>query len=133
MDYRNQIAKPEKHWILYGHNMKNKSMFMSLLNYESKWYFEHHSYIEFDTLYDKQTWQVFSAYLTDESDDYIQTSFHTDSEYNGFLMDIRQRSLHTTNVTLSENDTILTLSTCSYVNEQARFVVHAKRISSSSH
>ncbi|RED66375.1 class B sortase [Cohnella lupini] len=130
MDYRNRIDAQEKHLILYGHNMKNKSMFMALLNYESRWFFQNHSIIAFDTLYDSRKLQVFSAYFTDASDDYIRTDFKTDSDYKDFLVSLREKSLHKTDISVDENDTILTLSTCSNTNDEARFVVHAKLMDS---
>lgn len=132
MDYRNHINFPEKHWILYGHNMKNKSMFMSLLNYESKWYFDHHNIIEFDTLYKNEKWQVFSAYTTTIKDDYIQTNFKTSKDFENYINEIQKKSLYHTNVKVSVSDRILTLSTCSGRGEKYRFVVQAKLIPSSS-
>jgi len=126
MDYRNQVDSEEQHWIVYGHNMKNKTMFMALLNYESKWYFDHHSFIEFDTLYANKKWKVFSAYFTNTKDDYIRTDFASDQEYREFLAVLQNKSLHKTELSLTEADQILTLSTCSNTNDEARFVVHAK-------
>jgi sortase B len=128
MDYRNRIEQPAAHWILYGHNMKNKTMFMSLLNYESRWYFDNHSIIVFDTLYDDKKWQVFSAYFTDTNDDYLRTDFPDDGDFLSFIQDLQGKSLHRTDTELSANDSILTLSTCSNSNDDARFVVHAKLI-----
>ncbi|BBI34151.1 class B sortase [Cohnella abietis] len=133
MDYRNAIDKEDKHLILYGHNMKNKSMFMALLNYESRWYFDHHSIIQFDTLYGNQKWQVFSAYYTDAKDDYLKTDFKTDEQFKDFAVSLQSKSLHKTDVILHENDPILTLSTCSNSHDDARFVVHARLISPSIH
>jgi sortase B len=129
MDYRNDASSLQgKHAILYGHNMKNKSMFMALLNYESRWYFDNHSTIEFDTLYGDQKWQVFSAYFTTTAEDYIRTDFDSKEQYYDFLIDLQSRSLHKTDVTLSKTDTILTLSTCSNSSDDRRFVVHARLI-----
>jgi sortase B len=128
LDYRNHIDKDEKHWILYGHNMKNKSMFMALLNYESKWYFDHHSIIDFDTLYGNKKWRVFSAYFTNTSEDYLRTDFKTNAEYKDFIKSLQEKSLHSTKITLYDSDTVLTLSTCSNTHDGARFVVHAKLI-----
>lgn len=128
MDYRNQIENQEKHWILYGHNMKNKSMFMSLLNYESKWYFNQHPIIEFDTLYSNYKWQIFSVYYSNKEDNYIKTNFQTDEDYKNFLIKVSNKSLHATDIQVDETDSILTLSTCAYIEDGGRFVVHAKLI-----
>jgi sortase B len=128
MDYRNRTREDDRHTILYGHNMKNKSMFASILNYESRWYFENHSMIEFDTIYQNGKWQIFSAYFTDENYDYIRTEFSGAEDYKAFLDDIKGRSLHSNNVGINENDIILTLSTCGNSSDVSRFAVHAKLI-----
>jgi len=128
MDYRNTIETPERHTILYGHNMKNKTMFASLLNYESRWYFENHPIITFDTLYENRQWQIFSAYFTDTDDKYLQTDFKDAAAFGVFLGTIQNKSLHHSDVILSEKDSILTLSTCSTQSSDGRFVVHAKLI-----
>ncbi|HEY0828701.1 MAG TPA: class B sortase [Bacilli bacterium] len=128
MDFRNHIKKEDRHTILYGHNMKNKTMFADLLNYESEWYFDNHSLIQFDNLYENQKWQVFSAYVTNIYDDYIRTQFESKEDYRTFLDDIQNKSLHPLNTTVNEDDIILTLSTCSAASSEYRFAVHAKLI-----
>lgn len=131
MDFRNSIEEDESNTILYGHNMKNGSMFGDLLWFESKWNFENHSIIQFDTLYGTQTYEIFSAYVTDTQFDYIKTDFSSKEEYKQFLNVVKEKSLHKSDVDLTENDTIITLSTCSYAFENARFVVHARLIAKS--
>jgi sortase B len=128
MDFRNSIKKTQENTIIYGHNMKNKSMFYGLLLYQSKWNFDHHSVIEFDTLYKTEKWQIFSAYFTDIHDDYIRPEFKDKEEFKRYLENIRKKSLHASDVEVSENDEILTLSTCSALSSISRFTVHAKRI-----
>lgn len=130
MDYRNEISTKEKHMILYGHNMKNKTMFADLLNYESQWYLEQHPEIQFETIYYSGTWEIFSAYFTDTSDPYLETEFAgtSEEEFASFVTYLKNKSMHNTAVTVEADDTILTLSTCSAEPGEQRFVVHAKFI-----
>jgi sortase B len=131
MDFRNQIKNTNRNIILYGHSMKNGTMFGDILKYESKWNFENHNIIQFDTLYENYTWEIFSAYVSDKDFYYIQTDFDSDEEYKTFLQTIKEKSFHPSDMEVSEEDKILTLSTCSYASNNARFVVHAKLIESS--
>ncbi len=128
MDFRNDITKENRHTIIYGHNMRDGSMFADLLYYESRWNFENKNIIEFETLYGSTKWKIFSAYLTDTDFYYIETNFETDEVYLSFLETLKEKSLHASGVSLSADDRILTLSTCSYSFNDARFVVHAKLI-----
>lgn len=128
MDYRDDIESENKNTILYGHYMKNGSMFGELKNYKRKSNFENNSIIEFDTLYNSEKWEIFSVYTTDVNFDYIRTDFNTKQEYKFFLDTLQSKSIHKSDVKLTEDDVILTLSTCSYDFSNARFVVHAKLI-----
>jgi sortase B len=126
MDYRNNLELSNRNLILYGHDMLDKSMFAAILSYESKYYWDAHPIIHFDTKFNNQDWEVFSAYTTDVDFDYIQTDFKSNKEYNQFLQLLQKKSLHPSTLKLAEDDTILTLSTCSYAFNNARFVVHAR-------
>jgi sortase B len=126
MDYRNEIGELNLNTILYGHDMKNGTMFADLVWYESRWNFENKAIIEFDTIYSDEKWIIFSAYTTDSAFDYIKTDFNSKEEYKTFLDTVKAKSLHHSNVELTAEDTILTLSTCSSAFDDARFVVHAK-------
>jgi sortase B len=96
--------------------------------YETKYFFNDHPIIEFETLNFQGKWQVFSAYYTDPNTDYIRTTFRDDADFISFLDTIKQDSMYDTGVTVDETDTILTLSTCSVSDEEGRFTVHAKWI-----
>jgi sortase B len=126
MDYRNKLGGDNRNIILYGHNMKDGSMFADILHYESKWNFDNKSIIQFDSIYADAKWQIFSVYTSDVNFDYIKTDFQSDEEFKAFLDEIKAKSLHPSDIEVTENDRILTLSTCSYAYNDARFVVHAK-------
>lgn len=128
LDYRNHIKQSDRHMIVYGHEMLNKTMFYSLLLYASRDFFQNHSVIEFDTLYGNYKYKVFSAYYTTAKDDYIRTQFNNDEDFKRFVDTLQKKSLHQTNVKLSASDRILTLSTCAYNAKEGRFAVHAKLI-----
>jgi sortase B len=126
MDYRNEAGELSRNTVIYGHDMKNGTMFAGLLAYESRWNFENKAIIEFDTVYSDEKWIIFSAYTTDSAFNYIKTDFNSQEEYAAFLNTISAKSLHVSGVELTAEDRILTLSTCSSAFDNARFVVHAK-------
>lgn len=128
MDFRNKGDLQSKNNIIYGHNMKDGSMFQELMNYKDEKYFKKHPIIEFNTLEEPVKWQIFSVYVTDTKFYYIKTDFKDDADYEDFLKQIKNHSMYDTGVSVSKNDTILTLSTCSYEINDGRLAVQAKRI-----
>jgi sortase B len=114
----------DKNTILYGHNMKNKSMFYSLRNFKEENFFDGKNIIIETASGQTLEYEVFSAYITDASFNYIQTEFNGD--FKTFLQNICEKSMHKSNIEVDENDKIITLSTCSYEFDNARMVVHGK-------
>lgn len=127
MDFRNIGDGNDANTIIYGHKMKDQSMFQTLLKFGDARFYANHRTIEIDTLYGRQLYRVFAAYTTNTDFYYIQTSFDQASHAT-FMDDIRKRSEHAWDTDITFDDRILTLSTCSNDFRDARFVVHAKRI-----
>ena len=128
LDYKNNIDSNDKNIIVYGHNMKDGSMFGTLSKVlTNEWQNnENNLLITFITEKGKYKYKIFSTYRIDNEEYYIKTSFNSDNEYIDFLSTIKKRSNKYYDVLLDEKDQILTLSTCSGSNK--RVVVHAKKI-----
>ncbi|NLU35414.1 MAG: class B sortase [Clostridiales bacterium] len=128
MDYRSDAQGRGRHIILYGHHMKNGTMFKELDKYKKKEFFDENNFVRFDSLFSEMKWEVFSVYVTETDFPYIQTDINSDEEYIAFLRMIKNRSMHQKDIELMQEDQILTLSTCSYEYDDARLVVHARRV-----
>ncbi|HOZ54091.1 MAG TPA: class B sortase [Bacilli bacterium] len=128
LDYRNDIINLDKNNIIYAHGRLNKTMFGSLKNIiKSNWYNNKDNHIiRLSSKYHSTLWQVFSIYIINNTNDYIQVSFNNDTEYNNFLNKIKNRSTYNFNTNINVKDKILTLSTC-YSNNK-KVVMHAKLI-----
>ena len=72
--------------------------------------------------------ELFSAYVTDMNSDTYKISFATAEENQAWLDSIISQSAFESNVSVKPGDQILTLSTCTYEYDDARFVVHGKMI-----
>ena len=128
MDYRNDTINYDRNTILYAHGMNNKTMFGSLRNIlSSSWYNNTDNHIiKLSTPTENTLWQVFSVYHIETTNDYIQTEFATDEEYQTFLDMLKGRSAVEFDTTVNTTDKILTLSTC--YNKTDKVVMHAKLI-----
>lgn len=125
MDYRNLGNFNDSHTILYGHNMKSKTMFHQLNNYQDKGFFEENQVIEISGLYETKTFQVFSVYEISANEYAFQLDFENQEAYSSYLKSIASLSLHMTGINLNSGQKLLTLATCSYGVDNGRFVVHA--------
>lgn len=131
IDYRNELEPNRlqgQNIILYGHNMKDESMFSDLKVFRNKEFNYHNSIIYLDMFYKRYRFEIFSVFLVNEDFNYRKTYFENDQELNCYLKGIEDSSLYFKDIELNCKDTILTLSTCEYDWENARLVVQGKLI-----
>ncbi len=128
MDYRNNIQNMGKNTIIYAHGRQDGTMFGSLKNsLKSKWYKDKNNHIiKLETKEENTLWQVFSIYVIPTTNDYIQTQFETEEDFEKFINKITERSIYNFRNNVNKEDKILTLSTC--YNEKEKLVLHAKQI-----
>lgn len=116
--------------VLYGHNMKNKTMFNNLTLFKKKDFFNQNNKIKIK--HDKEdkeyTYEVFSAYHSDNSFDYNMVKFGQGYTFEDFIDDIKAKSIYKKDIEITGNDKIITLSTCSYEFKGAKTTIHAKLI-----
>lgn len=125
-DYQNKVDGTDKNLVIYGHNMRDDSMFGSLkwvINED--WYNnEDNRYITLITENETQIYKVFSVYQIEKEDYYIKTNFSNDNEFKNFIDTIKSRSYKDFGIDVTNEDQILTLSTCAN-NNKYRVVLHA--------
>lgn len=131
MDYRNDINNMSRNTVIYGHNLRGNSklMFTTLQKAtEEKWYTnKDNQVITFNTPNQNMKWQIFSIYISEPTDDYIQTKFATTNIYQEFLNQQKSKSIYDFGVEVTSEDNILTLSTCAEKGTK-RLVIQAKLI-----
>lgn len=125
-DYKNKFNGKDKNIVIYGHNMRDNSMFGSLKNViKEEWYNnENNKYIILATENEYSIYEVFSVYQIKKEDYYIKTDFNSDKEFEEFLQKVKERSIKDFNIDISKENSILTLSTCAN-NNKYRVVLHA--------
>lgn len=111
--------------ILYGHNMKNGSMFHALLGYRDREYWEDHKTITVYLEGETKEYRIFAAYYSYYEELPVYDSMETMKEREAYIDRIEALSLYDTAVEVTAADQILTLITCEYSGEDYRMVVHA--------
>lgn len=111
------------HTIIYGHNMRDNSMFGKLKEYKNKSHYEGHEYFQIITKDKKYRYKIF-AYSDVDTESYVYTiPYGPYDEYQEFIDRVIKDSMIKTDVEVTKDDRTITLSTCS--NDDKRFVVHA--------
>lgn len=124
LDSRVDGAILDRHSIIYGHHMKNGTMFSGLTQYKKQPYYDEHP--EGILITPEATYRIefFAGYVAKVSDPAWQILFESDEAYEVWLNDIVKRSWFEPRLLPAVTDNILTLSTCSYEFDNARFVLH---------
>ena len=127
--YQNKIDGTDKNIVIFGHNMRDGSMFGTLKRVlTKKWYNnKDNQSIKLVAEQGTFTYKVFSVYQVMPEDYYIQTDFNNDKQYANFLKTIKARSINDFGISITKDDSILTLSTCSSTGKE-RVVLHAKKV-----
>ena len=127
LDYRNNNIN-NRNTIIYAHGRTDKTMFGTLRKVlNNGWINNTNNYvIKISTEKENSLWQIFSIYHIPTTNDYLQTEFKDEREYQRFLNILKNRSNHNFNTSITSNNTILTLSTC--YNDSEKMVVNAKLI-----
>lgn len=123
LDCHNQSDFSDTHCIIYGHHMKDGSMFAALANYKSQEYYEEHPQMLLLTPGGNYTIEIFAGYVANVEDDAWVMGFASEEDYESWIASSISKSLIRADFTPSASDHVLTLSTCSYEFEDARFVL----------
>lgn len=117
--------------VVYGHNMKNGTMFAQLHRFESKEFWNEHRFIQFDTLAELGIYEIFAVFHFDTNHESYWFNTHTDMgemEIREFIEEVSVRQLYETGVKTDHEDQLLTLCTCDRTYRDGRFFVIAKKV-----
>ena len=123
MDYRNQQDFSDRHTVIYGHNMRNGSMFADIVKYKKPEYLAAHPTGKIMTPNGNFEFQVIGGYVAHLSDAAWQLEFANDKDFGAWLEASLEKSTVDAAVIPESGAKIITLSTCSYEFSNARFVL----------
>ena len=129
------VQEPSDNLVIYGHHMSNGSMFAHLEKFKSKDFWSEHRMITFNTLTDRQEYEIVAVFRTvvyTDSPEAFKFYRFIDAEsanaFDDFIAKCKELSFYDTGVTAEYGDKLITLSTCEYSRNNSRLVVVAKRI-----
>ena len=123
MDCQNQADFSDQHTIIYGHNMRNGSMFGSLKKYYDADFFQKHRKIYIYTPKESRVYQIFSCHVAKAGGSVYQTDFTDGKAFLQFAEGLQKSSYYQTQEELEKDSKLITLSTCTGAEEK-RLVLH---------
>ncbi|MCM1256347.1 MAG: class B sortase [Roseburia sp.] len=135
LDTRDDVVKPSMNLIVYGHNMRSGAMFGSLKQYLDDGFAAKHKLINFDSIYEKGSYEVLYVCLTkvgyQDEEGYKYYNFidpQSPEEFDAYFKSIEQCAVYDSKQEVTENDKFLTLSTCNSYTEDGRLFVVARKM-----
>lgn len=122
-------AVTDPYVLVYGHHMQDGSMFAGLLAYQDEDFYRSGSGCF--TLYTPdgvRRYQIFAVQFADDASPLYSLGFANDEAFGAFLQQVKAGSLYDTGVAVSQEDQVLSLSTCATVSGEGKLLVSAKYI-----
>lgn len=124
VDYRNLPDFADPNTLIYGHHMRDSSMFHSLTDYESRGFYEAHPWMLAVQEDEILLIEIFAGYVTDGRDHCYDIALSDETDMREFVAAVKEKSNFDAHVEIDcARDHLVTLSTCAYNFENARYVV----------
>ncbi len=135
VDHRLQ-APNTQNLVVYGHNMRDYSMFGSLKEYvNTAGYYEAHPIVELNSNYRKYVYKIFAMIIVDIDDEtetkfdyWNKLDFADEADFYNYVNELKRRTIRTTEVDVKYGDSLLALSTCNGTFEEGRLVIYARLV-----
>ena len=133
LDGMNRLAPEDDCLIVYGHNMKNRTMFGRLSAYGDISHLRQHPVVHFDTIYENRSYVAFAAFsasmVQGDSRYFDVRNFIFDEDgFDKFVLKLQSRSVFKTPVDVRYGDRLLLLVTCDYSNREGRFILALRQL-----
>lgn len=132
-----RVIDNSENLIIYGHNMRNESMFGSLRNYTRNYsYYKQHPIVKLQSLYESYTYKIFSIFIVDGNDytsPYAFNCWNTldfadETEFYDYVNNAKKRNIIANDVDVTYGDQILTLYTCNSLLDEAKLIVMCRLV-----
>lgn len=127
VDYRIPDGLEARNAIIYGHDMKNDTMFGSLIKYADKDYYKEHPSFDIYIGDKHYRYDIFAVYETPDVGDTYTYEFADDDAFSAYLELSKSKSTYNIDVNVGVTDKIITLSTCTRHDDTLRYIVQAVR------
>ena len=129
----NNQSLDDLHAIVYGHNMRNGTMFGELSSFGEREFLLENAVVRFDTLYENALYvpfAIFEASMDEDDAHYfdVRQIVFDETSFELFVLKLRGRSVFDVPVEVEYGDQLLTLVTCSYNDDDGRYIVALRKL-----
>ncbi len=128
VDYRNHDNFSDKNTVIYGHNMKDGSMFATLAEYKDQKYYESFPTMVLYTPDGDFMIELFAGIVADGNYEFVRFEFQDDGDFLEYISTLKEESTFESKTIVKPDDRIITLCTCSYEFNNARYALFGKLI-----
>lgn len=128
VDYRNSGVLTDDNTVIYGHNMQSGAMFNVLNEYKSQEFFETHPTMIITTAEGDYLLELICGTIEDGNYEFVKFRFGDFREMSDYVEKLRSRSTFVSNVELEEGDKLVSLCTCTYENQNARYMLVGRAV-----
>lgn len=133
LDGMNRLVPEDDCLIVYGHNMKNRTMFGRLSAYADISHLRQYPVVHFDTLYENRSYVAFAAFSASmkpgDSHYFDVRNFIFDKDgFDNFVLKLKGRSVFSSPIEVLYGDHLLLLVTCDYSNREGRFILALRQL-----
>ena len=127
-DYRNESDFSDRNTVLYGHHMGNGTMFGSIEHYASQDFYDATPTMMLYT--PEGDYRIELICGTHESGDeqFVEFNFKTEEDFQKYVESFRERSTFKSDVQVQPGDKLISLCTCAYVFDNARFLLMGRLV-----
>lgn len=126
MDYRNTGIFTDDNTVIYGHHMKNGAMFYPLTEYKAQDFYETHPTMMIYTEDGDYLVELICGTIEDGNYEFVKFNFDDFNDMNGYVDELKKRSTFESKVSLLPGDKLVSLCTCTYERENARYMLLGK-------
>lgn len=123
LDYRNKQDFSDQNSIIYGHNIEGKKMFGQLQNYRDQSFFKKHLK---GKIYYQNKWHTLKIMAYIHSDAYKSIYYEPHIDQSRLLVQIKKDATYLDELSLSSNEHLVTLSTCTNADTNGRYILIGK-------
>ena len=126
IDCRNASDFSDKNTCIYGHNMNDGSMFAALRDYREADYYTAHPVMYLSTPEFNYRLDLFAGCIVEPTSYAYAREFETDDQFLAHIDMLKENSTFASDMEITAEDKIVTLSTCTYEIDDGRYVVVGK-------
>lgn len=123
IDYQNKGDFSDKNTVIYGHHMRSGAMFAGLKSYKDQSYYELFPTMTIYTPERQASIEFFAGVIADGDEQFVRFQFDDEKDFLDYVNELKADSVFQSTVEVQPDDLLVTLCTCSYEFENARFAL----------